>query len=249
MKQLAREIEANFDAFSASWKTGLETVTQELDGEQDRYLKSYRRLVSLQAWRADLLESIISAESLGFFLEAQNDALVSHVFARCGSWRSALKSLRSSVENICFCLYYMDHPVELQLWESGKHKPGFTATKDYLLSHPRLANLDIAITGLQTVADEYSTLSRAVHASAKSFRMTDDAKTTLLWSSEKPKLGAWETREGHTITALNMLLLSMFREHLQGARLPNLRKSVSFAVPVSKHKAIKDKLGITLSTY
>ena len=106
----------------------------ELAKDNSIYLNSYR-IASLQAWRTHL-ESRITEGSLAFFLEAQNDALTSHVFASLGSWRSALKALRSCIDNVLFCVYYKDHSVELDLWHSGKHKPSFNELFNYMENHP-----------------------------------------------------------------------------------------------------------------
>src|SRR5580700_8104765 len=115
MSLMLKETEANFGAFDISWQKDMAVVSAELAKDQALYLASYRRLVSLQAWRAHV-ETRISEGSLAFFLEAQNDALTSHVFGRLGSWRSALKALRGCIDNVLFCVYYKDHPVELELW-------------------------------------------------------------------------------------------------------------------------------------
>lgn len=88
MSLLLKETEANFDAFDSDWRRHMAEVSAELAKQQPRFLESYRRMVSLQAWRA-FLETRVSEASLSFFLEAQNDALTSHVFANLGSWRSS----------------------------------------------------------------------------------------------------------------------------------------------------------------
>ena len=115
MSLLLKETETNFKNFDTAWRADMARVATELAKKDTIFLTSYRRIVSLQAWRT-FLELRISADSLAFFLEAQNDALTSHVFASLGSWRSALKALRSCIENVAFCLYYKDHPVEFRLW-------------------------------------------------------------------------------------------------------------------------------------
>jgi len=245
VKILQNEVATNFENFSTAWKTDLLKTHEELDKSRGRYLESYRRLTSLQAWRG-FLESRIDEDSLEFFLEAQNDALVSHVLARVGSWRSALKSLRSSLENVMCCLYYKDHPIELELWHQGQHRLTFSALCDYFDHHPRTMSLQAGLTGLPTLKSEFSTLSRAVHASAKGFRMTADAKSTLLWIANKSSLGAWATREAATIAALNLLLMTLFRGDIQGSSQQNLRKAISLAIPLTKHSKIKSNLKITL---
>ena len=151
--------------------------------------------------------------------------LVSHVLARCGSWRSSLKSLRSAIENVCFCMYYMDHPVELQQWDKGNHKPSFAATHDSLGNHPLMETVEEAVNPLPILKKEYAILSRAVHASSKSFRVTGSVKETLLWSAEKPSLSAWSTRERKVIAGLNLLLLVMLRENIAWNKASKLEKS------------------------
>ena len=245
MDQLKREIEANFDKFSEDWKQKMLEAMADLDKSQDIYLKSYARLTSLQTWR-NHLDSRISSGSLAFFLEAQNDALVSHVLARLGSWRSALKSLRSCIENTLFCLFYMDHPIELQQWHLGAHRLGFTETITYFERHPQVITVNLQLTGIPRLKEEYSTLSKAVHGSAKSFRMTVDVQSTLLWSQVVSHLGAWATREQRTVASLNLLLLTLFRDQLHGTSFLDLRRTVSLAVPTQKYPQIRAELGISL---
>jgi hypothetical protein len=246
MKRLVEEVEQNFKKFCRSYKTEAQDTAAKLETYQAKYLESYRRMVSLQAWRSELLENTISAESLSFFLEAQNDALTSHVLASFGAWRSSLKSLRSCIENILFCIYYKDHPVELELWHSGQHKLTFTAVEKYLAAHPALDGISPSVSGITLLSGEYSTLSKAVHASAKGFRMSVEGIGVQLWSNDPARLGAWGTREAKVLTGVNELLMTLFREQLQGGRLSNLRKAISLVIPTSHHTEIKNRLGITL---
>ena len=208
------------------------------------YLTSYRRVASLQAWRGHL-ETRISEGSLAFFLEAQNDALTSHVFASLGSWRSALKALRSCIDNLLFCLYYKDHAVELRLWHEGKHKLTFAEHFTYLDNHPDRVIVP-QIDGIPVLRAEYATLSKAVHASAKSFRMTDNIKETLLWSDAKPQQGMWQTREQVVILNMNLCLLALFRADLAGAAASNLREAVGLVVPQTRFAEIKTHMNVVL---
>jgi hypothetical protein len=243
--QPPREIEVNFDNFSALWRQELDDALGSLARHRSVYLDSYKRLASLNAWREMLLSNRISSGSLGFFLEAQNDALVSHVLARMGSWRAALKALRSSVENVLACLYYKDHPVELELWEAGKHKIEFGELWKYFSRHPKVVPLGIQRAGLIDIRNEYSTLSRAVHGFA-SFRMTGGAGSTALWSDSRISLGAWSTRERRTVCGVNLLLLAIFGEELEGTRLPGLRSAIGLAVPRRMHQGIRTGLHVNL---
>lgn len=246
MKDLKNEIRVRFEQFEAAWQAELQTVSKELEKSEAVYFQSYLQLVSLNAWRTELLATVISADSASFFLEAQNDGLVSHVFARIGAWRSALKSLRSCLENIAFCLYFKDHPVELTLWKTGKYKPGFASTLEYLKKHPALSGINQSLSGIDVFEREYATLSRAVHGSAP-FQMTAEKGSTSLWTSDVKALGKWRTREGLVLQSVNLLLATIFREHLQGSLHPQLRKAISFAVSPAKIPEIKTTLGIALT--
>jgi hypothetical protein len=248
MKQLRAEIEKNFDAFTQTWKDDLKQVITELDIETPKFFLSYLILTSMQAWRSELLEQLLHEDALAFYLEAQNDAVTSHYLARQGCWRPALKALRSCIENVMQSLYYYEHPVELKLWHQGKHFLQRAGLIAYLESHPNLIGLLAKYTGLTTLGVEYTTLNNAVHASAKSFRMTADAGGIQLATNAKASLGAWTTRERHVIRGINFLLMSFFADKLKGAAYPNLRMAISFAIPVADHAEIKKLLGISLFT-
>jgi hypothetical protein len=143
-------------------------------------------------------------------------------------------------------LFYKDHPVELELWQRGQHRMEFNALFDYLSRHPQIASVSRQCSGLDVVRKEYGVLSRAVHGSA-TFRMTAGQDSTALWESSKVNLAKWATRESVSLTGLNLLLMAMFRQHLQGARLPTLRSLISLAVPASKYGLVKKELGVSLS--
>jgi hypothetical protein len=245
MKDLKDEIECRFEAFESAWQPELQSVIKELGKSADVYFHSYLQLVSLNAWRSELLATVISAESGSFFLEAQNDALISHVFARMGAWRSALKSLRSCMENAAFCVFFKDHPVELTLWGIGKYKVGFAAMVEYLERHPAFEGIGAEVSGIDLFRREYATLSKAVHGAAM-FQMTAETETTSLWTDSPQSLSKWRTRERAVLQSINLLLMVIFRENLRGSQHPQLRKAISFAVSPSKHLVVKSKLGITL---
>ncbi len=245
MSGLLTEIEANYERFSEAWKGELESVSKDLEKQHNQYLRSYTRLVSLNAWRTDLLNSEVSAGSMAFFLEAQNDGLLSHVLARLGCWRSSLKSLRSCIENVYQCLYYKDHPVELELWHTGKHRLGFSELHSYLLKHPKISGVPSTLAGIDLLQQEYATLSRAVHGAAP-FRMSEQSDGTHLWSSAPARAGAWATRQSRTLCGINLLLLTIFRDRLQGAALPGLRTVVGLGIPSAQHSHVKRKLKVNL---
>src|SRR5688572_12583558 len=127
---LSQETSANFEAFFKAWTVQAAKNVQTLHVEP-QFLTSYRRIAAFQALKIDIVLPQFSADSAAFFQEAHNDALVSHVSASYGAWRSALKSLRSLIENALASLYYADHPVELANWVRGRGRIGFSELLKY----------------------------------------------------------------------------------------------------------------------
>lgn len=247
MKTLLEEIEVNFSNFSEGLEGKVSDAFAGLKSQRKIYQGSYERISSLESWRAYMFEITIHGSSLDFFLEAQNDALLSHTFARIGSWRAALQSLRSMIENLLFCLYYKDHPVEFQLWVTGKHQLPISDHIAYLLKHPRFFAVDENISGIALLKKEYPILSKAVHASSKSFRMTKTSETfPVLMYPEASELNKWVSRERSAIQIVNQILLTFFREELMGAKQRNLRKSISLSIPKALVPEIREKLGVRL---
>jgi hypothetical protein len=240
------EIKANFAKFEDAWPKELNAAKAAIVPARAQFEHSFLRISSIQAWRTGVVNSAVSADAAAFFFEAQNDLLTSHCLASCGSFRQALKALRSALENIYFSMYYKDHPVEFAKWEQGSHKLGFKELSTYLEGHPDLAGVPAPLTGLPVLQNEYSTLSKAVHGSAKQFRMTNNLEDIRLWAGDTIAVSQWATRERLLIQSLNLLLLSLFREHLAGAKLLGLRQVVGAVIPKNRHPEIKTALGITL---
>jgi len=142
-------------------------------------------------------------------------------------------------------VYYGEHPVELRLWAKGEHRLTFSELSSYYDKHPELDKLSATVTGLTVLRAEYAMLSRAVHASAASFRMSAAGKPEL-WNAETQRLGSWQTRERNTILALNQFLLAMFRQHLQGAKKAPLREAIASVFTKQKVDEVKKSLKVTL---
>jgi hypothetical protein len=246
MTPLEQEIENNHKAFLADWTNQVQKNWGKLS-DKEQFILSYRRLSCLNALQHTVVLPSHSAASAAFFFEAQNDALVSHVNANVGSWRTALQSLRSCIENVLCSAYYREHPVELELWNAGEFRIGFQNLHKYLMQHPRLSNLTAAVSGLDDLKSEYEILSKAVHASATNFRMTDGASKVLLWSIEDAKLGQWATRERRVIEAVCSLIVCMHSTELQGAKNLQLRGMLSFVIRPGRRNGLKKELGITIT--
>jgi hypothetical protein len=243
---LAEEVKANSLAFASAWPVQQNKTTIALNCEEATFLRSYQRLVSFQAWRSELLESIVTNEALEFFVEAHNDAVLSHILSRQGVFRPALQTLRSCIENVLQSIYYVEHPVELLLWAKGKHRLSRVELEAYLVQHPALDGLDPSVTGLQLLSRQYGILNQAVHASARGFRMTQGTGELSFFSENPVRVRQWESNQRDVVQGCNLLLMCLHRERLTGNALPNIRKAVSLAMNPPQRAAVKKHLRITL---
>lgn len=143
-------------------------------------------------------------------------------------------------------LYYKDHAIELALWEKGHFRLGVSAALTYFESHPIIRELPSGLNGLEVLNKEYGELSMAVHGSSTNFRMTDDGKAVSLWKMDEKYLSIWATHEKKTIAAVNMLLLALFHEQLEGTKFGSLRESLSLVIPAAKDADIKTTFKVTI---
>ncbi|HXA39204.1 MAG TPA: hypothetical protein VNW53_09405 [Phenylobacterium sp.] len=246
MSALEAEISANFEGFFKDWTTQAQKNWEKLH-PNDQYLLSYRRLACFQAIKSDLVAPNFSAGSAAFFFEAHNDGLISHVNASLGSWRTALQSLRSTVENALAAVYFKDHPIELALWASGDLKPSFSELHAYCVKHPDLKDISANIKGLDVIKAEYATLSKAVHGSTTNFRMTDGVSNVLLWSTEAKRLSMWATRERSVLEGIALLYVCLFRAELAGTKKAALRNMLYFVVSSARAARIRSELKINIT--
>lgn len=241
------ELQANSRAFRAGLPG---TISANLHGVEAAHAQkldeAYARLTSLQAWRTFVLEDHVSSDVLGFFSEAQNDGLTSIVLVASGLFRPALKSLRSTVENVLHCLYYMDHAVEYRQWEGDKHRPTFKDLFDYFERHPDVARVSDSVNPVGKLRATYKQLSTYVHASSKEVRMTDDLAQTNLWRTTVGAIGKWASAQRAVQRDVNLLLLCLMSKHAQGAAAPGLREALAYAIPSGKDAAIRTDLGVRI---
>jgi len=72
MQNYLAEIENNFLAFNVDWQNNQKRTSKDLSKAHNStyYIESYKRIVSLQAWRTCFVEQHISEGSLGFFFRS-----------------------------------------------------------------------------------------------------------------------------------------------------------------------------------
>lgn len=210
-----------------------------------RLLRLYQHALSFESWRKHLLDSKLS-RGLPFWYEAQNDYLLALTHGGQGILRSALQSLRSFLENATGAIYYSEHPVEAKRFELKDFRMTWSETKEYLASYPYSSPKAFRTTLWQVLNKEYSELSRAVHGSAESFRMTAGQQFPTISAATPQAIGAWATRMQAAARAVNLLLLQHFASELEGARLPALREDVSKALSATDRSDVRQKLSVVL---
>jgi hypothetical protein len=101
----------------------------------------------------------------------------------------------------------------------AKHRLSFTELHTYLAAHPDLREVPESGRGLTALMTEYGVLSRAVHGTGTSFRMRAGTAKMQLFTDDKIQLSMWHARSRNVLTAINQLLLGLYRDSLQGNRL------------------------------
>ena len=238
MTKLIEESRINYSSFKTEWSSDISDKITALEAHTDKYEKSYLKVSSVQAWR-DIISDTLGSESIQFYDEAQNDLLTSHIFAQVGFWRSSLKALRSGLENVLQCLYYKDHPIEYLMWEEGRHRLSFSELILYFEQHPTIKKRSKDLINLEGIKRELYTLSRAVHGSAPSFRMTRPGNFPIIATDDPASVGMWATRESCTISAINSILLGLYAEKMDGSRFLNQRKIIAVNLTQKQKRAAK----------
>lgn len=231
------------DELAASIAANISIVIKKNSSKID---EAYARLTCLQAVKVYLLDGHSTDGALGFFTEAQGDGLTSQVLILSGSSRSALKSLRSLIENAIRAVYYADHPIEYRLWEEGRHRPTFRSLFEYLNDHPDLKQFSSSMQPSTSLYSNWKKLSQSVHASAKDDRMSSSTDKIEIWKTNQKSVGQWAKFQNNVIKDICLLYLALHHKKLQGATLKPLRGSFAIAFPTSFDTIIAKTFGITI---
>lgn len=238
-------ISTNYTAFSKKVPEMISANFAEFRGHE-KLIQSYARIAAVNSIKVELISRHFSSGAAEFFYEAHNDLLISHVNASFGSWRPALQSLRSFMENSLAALYYSDHPVELEKWSTGKFSITPRELREYASEHPLVEPLSKTIAIKTNLDQEYATLSKAVHGSSSLFRMTNETGKTSLATVSKADLGKWSARECSAVDVCVTVLCAALHKHLDGAKLPNLREALARALLKNSRAALKKHYSVTI---
>lgn len=242
---LNAELARNFNQFAREAINESEAVRNALRVEDQKYLESFKMLCAFRAFH----DSIVAGESddaQGFYIEAHNDLLTAHVHATNGMWRSSFKSLRSFLENFLSFLYYKDHPIELQLWKTGKFRIGAAELRKYVSAHPLVVNSSLAKSAVDSIESDYAKLSISVHASRVDYRMTAQNAYPSLSSASKVSLGQWLSQERSVIRLAIVLMLVIYQKQLRGAGSRGLRTIAGLVLSADKKARVMTELAIRL---
>lgn len=247
MVKVSAEINENYLAFSTKVSNSIAGNISHFKGDR-KLVESYARIAAINALKVDIVEPHFPSGAAHFFFEAHNDSLISHVNASYGSWRSALQALRSCMENTMATIFYLDHPVEYVKWSAGNFKISPREMREYISEHPKLNRLADELKLKAALDKEYGTLSNAVHGSNSMFRMTTADGKTNIASPSLADLGKWSARERSTVDICMTSLVGVVSEHLDGAKMPNLRAALGIAIQSNSRAALKKHLDISIHT-
>lgn len=246
MAKVPDNIKANYLAFSQAVSNSIVANIAAFRGEE-KLTESYARIAVINALKVDLVEPHFPEGAAHFFFEAHNDALLSHVNASFGSWRPALQSLRSFMENTMAAIYYLDHPVEFEKWSIGEFQISPKELRQYVAEHPKINKLVKELDLKMALDKEYGTLSKAVHGSSSLFRMTAADGKTNIANPNLIDLGKWSTRERSTVDICLTALLGVLSHHLDGAKMQNLRATLGVAIQSRGRAALKKHMDVSIT--
>jgi hypothetical protein len=245
MTKISSELKANYEVFSEALPKRL-VANCNLFRNKAALIESYARIASINALKIDLIEQYFPKGAAHFFYEAHNDVLLSHVNASFGSWRLALQSLRSFMENTLATIYFLDHPIEFEKWKNGKFSISPKELREYVSDHPKIVDLSKELKFKAAIDKEYGTLSKAVHGSSVSFRMTTEDGKTNIANPNEADLGKWSTRERITIDICLTAMIGVLRDQLEGAKMQNLRGSLGLTIKPRSRDALKKHCGVSI---
>jgi len=245
MANVCDEIKDNYLAFSKEVSKSVVNNIAGFEGHE-KLVESYARIAAINALKVDIVEPHFPKGAAHFFFEAHNDALISHVNASFGSWRSALQALRSFMENTMAAIYYLDHPVELMKWSAGDFRMSPKEMREYISEHPRLDKLAKDLDLKAALDNEYGTLSKAVHGSNIMFRMTTADGKTNIANPSLADLGKWSARERSAVDICITSLVGVLSEYLDGAKMQNLRAALSIAIQSNSRAALKKHMDVLI---
>ena len=223
---LAEELKVASSQFLLDWQTELGRIVQVMSTNETVVQSSYMRMASLQAWKTEFFEATMPMHALAFYVEAQNDAVLSQVLAMQGLCRSSLQAMRSCVENVYGMIYYQDHPIELEQWMQGKHRMDRSEYSSYIKKHPRLQGKLVEDCGVVALDNLYILLNHAVHASSVGFRMAMNPPSLTIAVDDHVRFKKWNTSHSHLISEINMLLLSIYGNKIAGAAKLGLKRAI-----------------------
>ena len=204
--------------------------------------ESYCRVAALSASKKII--NIPSKQEM-FYHEALNDFLSSHIMINLGSSRVALTALRAIIENFLYYFYYIDHPVEFDLWKKGDFRIKFSELFDYLKKHPKVIEVGTPQV-VENLQKEYATLSMAVHGSSDKFMMTAQDNFPHIFQAKTEIMSQWNSRAKSVFICIMKIIFSFYKDSFITVAHKHERKIISLALGVKQSTQISSQIGINL---
>lgn len=238
------ELRANHENFKREVISETSSVRQIVTLNNNEFFESYKLVCAFRGWHEIALQGA-SEEVAGFFIEAHNDILTSHVLATTGMWRSSLISLRAFMESYLAFIYFRDHPVELRQWSSGALKLEPKNLRQYCLKHPDICAYPIALASAKKLDTEYSKLSGSVHGARTDFRMTGPSSYPAISTPDLVRLRKWIKLKRDVVRTALVLMLTLNASALRGSSHPVFRKVLGSCLLPSSKLSIKQQIGVS----
>lgn len=242
---LEAEFRANHEKFKPAVLSETAAVQQSLLSNDATFLESYKLVCAFRGWHEIVLQDV-SEQVVGFFIEAHNDLLTSHVLAMSGMWRSSLISLRAFMESYLAFVFFRDHPIELRQWSEGDFRLEPKNLRQYCVKHPDVGAYPIALSTAMKLDGEYSKLSGSVHGTRTDFRMTAASSYPAISTADVMRLKKWIKLERNVVRTSLVLLLALNSKSLKGAAHPVFRRVIGACLSSAVKSSIRQQMSITV---
>lgn len=158
----------------------------------------------------------------GILWEIHEDINASFFHSYFGNYRSAHMHLRSVIELSLQLIYFYQHEVEYELWQTAEFRIKHEELTNYLKKHP-LLNSTTTKTLIDTITLNWKHFSKYIHAESPNyFQTTLQSRKTKKIS--KKDFGIWKSNFLKTGYNINKLLLLFFKKHLNS--FPTINKEL-----------------------
>jgi len=201
--------------FNNFWKESLNNC------DNDTLIEIYHSTLIFRNWKFGLAE--ITGDLVNDILtELHEDVNSSFYQTLLGLHRSAHMHLRSCIELSMQYIYFLEHPVEYTMWQSGDFVIKHDKITEYLKQHPRLKSSDFTKL-LVNITKQWKLLSKHIHGEAPIY-FQSERESSQTNSFKIQDFGVWKSNFLKTTYYINKLLMFYFKADL--VRIPKHNKDI-----------------------